>query len=211
MIKLRLMIIFILLCLFTILLSYYHYITFEINVFKTSKAISAFDKSSKVIFSFENSKNYLIKFSAYAIYIFFKIATITSLLYIRLILINLVSNFKKLFFLVLKAEFIFLLPLVFEIFYFTFMNKNPSKLDIQNFFPLSAINITEYEGLEPWFIYPLQTLNLFEVAYVFYLGIQLAKLTKSTPDEGLKMVVFSYVPALLLWVCTIMFLTLNYS
>lgn len=209
--KLRLIIIFILLCLFTLLLSYYHYVTFELNVFKTSKLISAFDKSSKVRFSWGNSKYYLVKFSAYTIYLFFKILTITSLLYLRLTLINFVSNVRKLFFLVLKAEFIFLLPLVFEIFYFTFINKNFNKLDIQNFFPLSAINISGYEGLEPWYIYPLQTLNLFEIAYIIYLGFQVAKLTHSKPDEGLKIVVLSYVPALLLWVSTIMFLTLSYS
>ena len=140
-----------------------------------------------------------------------KISIITSIIYIAIFFSKSEITFKSIFNKVVQAEFIFLLVPIFKIIWFYFFQIGYKLEDIQNFFPLSAINITGYEGLEPWYIYPLQTLNLFEVAYIFYLGIQMAKLTKSTPDEGLKMVVFSYVPALLLWMCTIMFLILNYS
>ncbi len=145
------------------------------------------------------------------IYTYIKVLVIASILYIAIFFK--VDNilFKNIWNIVLKAEFIFLLVPIFKIIWFYFFQTTYKLEDIQNFFPLSAINITGYEDIEPWYIYPLQTFNLFELAYVFYLGIQIAKLTKSTPDEGLKMVVFSYVPALLLWMCTIMFLILNYS
>jgi hypothetical protein len=140
-----------------------------------------------------------------------KTAIITSIIYIAVFFSKAEVTFKAIFNKVIQAEFIFLLVPVFKILWFTLFQTSYKLEDIQNFFPLSAINITGYDGLEPWYIYPLQTLNLFEVAYVFYLGFQLAKLTQSTPDQGLRMAVTSYVPALLLWVCCIMFLTLNYS
>ena len=62
-----------------------------------------------------------------------------------------------------------------------------------------------------WFIYPFQTLNLFELAYIICLGYWVGQLTNTNTDNGLKVVAYSYVPALLLWVVTIMFFTLNYS
>lgn len=145
------------------------------------------------------------------IFILLKTSTITAVLYIAIFFSKAEITFKSIFNKVIQAEFIFLLVPVFKILWFTLFQTSYKLEDIQNFFPLSAINITGYQGLEPWYIYPLQTLNLFEVAYVFYLGFQIAKLTQSTPDQGLRMVMTSYVPALLLWVCCIMFLTLNYS
>ena len=162
------------------------------------------------IINFQN-KWKLFGYVIMLIYVFLKTSIITLILYIAIFFSKSEITFKSIFYKVIQAEFIFLLVPIFKIIWFYFFQTSYKLEDIQNFFPLSAINITGYEGLEPWYIYPLQTLNLFEIAYIFYLGFQIAKLTKSTPDEGLKMVVFSYVPALLLWVCTIMFLTLNYS
>ncbi len=82
---------------------------------------------------------------------------------------------------------------------------------MQFFYPLSALNIIGYAGLEPWLIYPLQTLNLFEVAYIIYLSYQTGNLTKTNTNIGLKIVASSYVPTMLLWVCVVMFLTLSMS
>mgnify|MGYP003395149940 CR=1 FL=1 len=73
------------------------------------------------------------------------------------------------------------------------------------------LNIIGFKGLEPWLIYPLQTLNLFEIAYIIYLSYQIGYLTKTNADNGLKIVSYSYVPALFLWVVVVMFFTLNYS
>jgi hypothetical protein len=119
--------------------------------------------------------------------------------------------FKSIWGLVLQAEFLFLLVGVFKIIWFYFFQTNYTLQDIQYFYPLSALNIIGYEGLEPWYIYPLQTLNLFEVAYIFFLAYQIGKLVKSDLDFGLTVVLYSYVPALLFWVSVIMFFTLNYS
>jgi len=74
-----------------------------------------------------------------------------------------------------------------------------------------------YQGLEPWFIYPLQVLNLFELAYWFVLAYFIGKLAFTEKDKGkpmdlgLKIVASSYGSALLLWVVVVMFFTLNYS
>ncbi len=120
-------------------------------------------------------------------------------------------TFKKLFDIVITAEFMFLLVPIFKILWFYFFQTNFTLEDIQYFYPLSALNIVGYEGLEPWLIYPFQVLNLIELAYWLVLAYYIGKATETTMDQGLKIVASSYGSALLLWVVVIMFFTLNYS
>lgn len=119
--------------------------------------------------------------------------------------------FKYIWSCVINSEFIFLLVPIFKISWFYVFQTNFTLEDIQCFYPLSALNITGYKGIDPWLLYPLQTLNLFEVAYIIYLSYQIGSLTKTNADIGLKIVGYSYVPSLLLWVAVVMFVTLNYS
>lgn len=112
---------------------------------------------------------------------------------------------------VVKAEYLFLLMSLVKIIWFYFINPDYTLNDIQYFCPLSALNIIGYQGLDNWLIYPLQVLNLFELVYVISLSYQVGCLTKTDIDNGLKIVCYSYIPALLLWVTIVMFFTLNYS
>nr|WP_199001973.1 hypothetical protein [Flavobacterium sp. ASV13] len=140
-----------------------------------------------------------------------KTSIIATILYIGLFFSNKDLKFNIILNIVLKAEFIFLLVPIFKMIWFYFFQTNYDLQDIQNFYPLSALNITGYKGLETWFIYPFQVLNLFELIYIIYLGFEIGKVTHTNTDSGLKIVGLSYVPSLLLWVATVMFFTLNYA
>ena len=145
-------------------------------------------------------------------FLFIKSLIITSIIYIGTYFYSKVKvTFKQLWHIVVVADFIFLLVAVFRIIWFYFFQTNYTLEDIQYFYPLSALNIVGYKGLDTWLLYPLQTLNLFEVAYIIYLSHQIGSLTKTNTDNGLKIVSYSYLPALLLWVTVVMFFTLNYS
>ena len=129
-------------------------------------------------------------------------------------------TFKQLFDLVVKAEFIFLGIGVFKIIWFYFFQTSYTLEDLQYFYPLSALNVVGYQGIETWFIYPLQVLNLFEVAYFLLLSFYIGKIAtpskkilenKYPVDFGLRIVATSYGSILLLWIIAVMFLTLNYS
>lgn len=146
-----------------------------------------------------------------AVYMLLKTSIIASILYMGVFLSNKEISFNKLWYIVLNAEFIFLLIPLFKIVWLYFFESQLTFEDVQYFFPLSLLNIVGYEYLEPWLMYPLQTLNLFEVAYIIYLGYQLGSVTQTNPDTGLKIVAYSYGPALVLWITLVMFLTLNYS
>lgn len=146
------------------------------------------------------------------IYMLLKITIVSSVIYIGVFFFNKNKiSYNSIWNSVLNSEFIFLLVPLSKIFWFHFFQTNYTLEDIQYFYPLSAINITGNFGIDPWLIYPLQTLNLFEVAYIVYLSYQIGHVTKTNADNGLKIVSYSYIPALLLWVTVVMFFTLNYS
>jgi hypothetical protein len=147
-----------------------------------------------------------------------KTSLITSVLYIGTFFYSKVKvTFKQLFDAVVKAEFVFLGVGVLKIVWFCFFQTNYTLEDLQYFYPLSALNIVGYKGLEAWFVYPLQVLNLFELAYWLLLSYFVGKLAFTEKDKGkpmdlgFKIVASSYGSALLLWVVVVMFFTLNYS
>jgi hypothetical protein len=146
------------------------------------------------------------------VYILIKTGLIASVVYIGVFFFNKTEiSFKIIFDKVIKAEFIFLLVPIFKIIWFYTFQTAYTLQDFQNFFPLSALNILGTDGIDVWFLYPLQAINLFEMAYVVYLGYQLGYVTKTTPDNGLKIMTYSYLPSMLLWIAVVMFFTLNYS
>lgn len=141
-----------------------------------------------------------------------KTSLIASTLYIGTFFFSkVVVSFEQLWAIVVNAEFVFLLVPIFKIAWFSFFQTYYELEDIQYFYPLSALNIVGYKGLEPWFIYPFQILSLFELAYWLILAYYVGKATETNMDYGLKIVGYSYGSALLLWVVTIMFFTLNFS
>lgn len=145
------------------------------------------------------------------ILIFFKISAVSAILDAGCFFFDKEIKYKTLFNIVVKAEFIFLLVIIFKTIWFYVFQQNYTLKDLQSFYPLSAINVTGYEGLKPWFIYPLQVLNLFEVAYWFILAYLLGKELNITTNKGFSIVATSYGVGLLIWVVAVMFFTLNMS
>lgn len=159
-----------------------------------------------------------ISYAIIPLILLIKIALITSVLYIGTFFYsNTKITFKQLFNVVIKAEFVFLGVGILKIVWFYFFQTNYTLEDLQYFYPLSALNIVGYKGLEAWFVYPFQVLNLFELAYWLILAYFIGKLAYTEKDKGrpmdlgLKIVASSYGSALLLWVVVVMFFTLNYS
>ncbi|WP_336128009.1 hypothetical protein [Mesoflavibacter sp. CH_XMU1422-2] len=140
-----------------------------------------------------------------------KITIIAAILDIGCFFFGKEIKYKKLFNIVVKAEFIFLLVIIFKTTWFYFFQTNYTLEDLQYFYPLSAINIIGYEGLQPWFIYPFQVLNLFELAYWLILAYLIGKELNENTDKGMSIVASSYGVSLLIWIVGVMFFTLNMS
>ena len=138
-----------------------------------------------------------------------KISIIAVILDAGCFFFNKEIKYKKLFNMVVKAEFVFLLVIIFKTAWFYFFQTDYSLEDLQYFYPLSALNIIGYEGLEPWYIYPFQVLNLFELVYWLILAYLIDKELNENIDRGFSIVASSYGISLLIWVVGVMFFTLN--
>jgi hypothetical protein len=146
------------------------------------------------------------------IYILIKTSIIASILYIGTFFFSKKEViYQSLWSIAIKSEFVFLLVPICKVIWFYFFQPNYTIEDIQYFYPLSALNIVGYKGLEAWYIYPFQTINLFELAYWLILAYFLGKATETNMDKGLKIVTYSYGTALLMWMVVIMFFILNYT
>lgn len=109
----------------------------------------------------------------------------------------------------LSGEFVLVLVVFFKLLYFLFIKTEYTLQDIHQYYPFSYINFLNIENIEPWLIYPLQTINLFEVVYFFVLVYGLHKLLKNKYWKSFEIVVVSYGTGLVIWLGLVMFLTLN--
>jgi len=119
--------------------------------------------------------------------------------------------FKDFFRIALAGEFVLVLVGYFKLGYFYFIKTDYTLLDLQQYSPLSYINFLDLGKIQPWLVYPLQTINLFEIAYFFVLTYGLWKLLKNKFSKSLEIVAISYGSGLLIWLGLVMFLTLNMS
>jgi hypothetical protein len=202
---------FILLCFLTISLGFLHQNTLNLRALQLdefSKTLSQKELNAGVSLSVPNI-HFPIMIDVFKI--FCKTILIASLLYFGAFVFDLKIKFKTLLDATIKSEYIFILPILYEIIYFKFVYVNHTISDIKYFYAGSILNLLNYKNVDPWFIYLFQTLNLFELAYWLVLAYFIGKFSGTNMDKGLKIVAYSYGPALLLWVVGIMFVTLNYS
>ncbi len=138
-----------------------------------------------------------------------KLSIVAGFIYLGLFFMDMKGTFNKIFGVVIIAEFIFLIPLIAKLFWFVFIQTDYSLTDLQRFYPLSAINFFDYNTLEKYFIYPLSKVNLFEFLYWFALAFGISKIIKKDLAEGMKVVLSSYVPASIVWMVFVLFMSIQ--
>jgi len=145
-------------------------------------------------------------------FLFVKTHLIASLISIGTFFFGKEISYKILWRIVLNAEFIFILVVLVKVCWFYFFKEEYTLYEVQTFYPLSVSSVVNLENLEPWYLYPLQILNIFEVVYWIVLAVLLNNALKEKKNYlGLKILASSYGPALLIWVIAVMFVTLNMS
>lgn len=120
-------------------------------------------------------------------------------------------NFTKLLRVAIAAEFVFTIPILFKIVWFSLIQHQYNLNDLQLFYPLSALSIFNAEDVQTWLVYPLQVVNLFEILYMLVLAKNLSGLFKSDFTKSFELVVVSYGSGLTFWIMLVMFLAINYG
>jgi hypothetical protein len=118
-------------------------------------------------------------------------------------------GFKKLFKIVLLAELIFIAANYIRTLWLVCIKHIGDLKEIQKFYPLSLDFLTKY--ISDWFVYPLLTANLFEVAYVLFIAYCLHLALGQEYKRTLLITALSYGIGLLLWCVVVVFLSINLS
>ena len=120
-------------------------------------------------------------------------------------------KFKHFFRIALLGEFVLLFVGVFKLLYFLLIKTDYDLLDVQRYYPFSLINFADIDNLEPWLVYPIQTINLFEIAYFLVLVYGMHKLLKNKFWRDFEITAVSYGIGLSIWLGVVTFLVLNIS
>jgi len=150
-------------------------------------------------------------------YVFIPFITILKLLVVTIILstgevfYNLKLSFEKAFKVVLYSEAIFVIMEIIKLLWVYLFVNNLSIEYLQFFTPLSLINIFNLGELEPWFIYPFQTLNIFELIYIYLLTFNINKITDCGMGKATNLVLSTYGIGLIIWIVFVSFITLNFT
>lgn len=100
---------------------------------------------------------------------------------------------------VTAAELIFIIPEVLKIGWFMLVPQDPDFFEIQAFYPLSVLQMTDYREVSDRWHYPLKALNLFEFAYCYLLALGVHFYSRKPVVKGLLVIACTYLPVFLLW------------
>ncbi|HBE43413.1 MAG TPA: hypothetical protein DDW27_19875 [Bacteroidales bacterium] len=110
---------------------------------------------------------------------------------------------------VVAAEIIIVLASLIKFLWFAFFAGNYTLDDMNFFYPLSLINLFGQSEVAKYWIYPLQSVNLFQIAYILMLGVGLAKISSVKKEKADIIVLLTYGSAFILWIAFIMFITID--
>jgi hypothetical protein len=97
------------------------------------------------------------------------------------------------------SEIIFIIPELLKIFWFMFFETDPNYGMVKAFYPLSLMNLFNFEHVSPRWHYPLKSLNLFEVIYWFVLTAGIYIKSGKLYKQSLIISTFGYVIPFLFW------------
>ncbi len=140
-----------------------------------------------------------------------KFTFITLWLLCGIILFGYKTSFKKIFQVVLMAEFVWIIPSILTLIWFGLIATDYTLIDVQYFQPLSLLNFFDLQHVESWLVFPLKSLNIFEVVYMLVLAIGIKKVIQKDYNTSLGFVVPVYGLGLVTWIVFITFLSINLS
>jgi len=141
-----------------------------------------------------------------------KIFMVAICLLTGLFIIDKKCSFTALINVIIKSEFIFILPSVITLLWFgVFEQSSYGFSDVKNFAPLSLLNFFDATEIELWLNYSLSAVNMFELFYMCALAYGLSKICELEIFQALKITLFSYGIGLLLWTVFVTFLIISFT
>jgi hypothetical protein len=152
-----------------------------------------------------------INYAFSPIILLIKFSLISLVIYIGIVLSNIQTKISlgSVFKIVIASEIIFVTVGFVKFFWFYLFAGNYDLNDLGFFYPLSLINFFKRGEVSRIWILPMQNVNLFQLFYIISVSYGLNKVCFVNKPDSEKIVLLSYVPALVLWIALIMFLTFD--
>lgn len=183
----------------------------EIVFFNSYSEQLTYDRSMEL---FSMMKSYAwISYLLCPLVLIIKFSVVSFVIYIGVFFFDMQKeiSIRKVFTVVIACEAVFILASIIKLLWFIFFAGNYTLNDLSFFYPLSLINLFRQPEVASYWVYPLQTVNLFQLAYVLMLAAGLAKISSVKRDATDKIILITYVPAIFIWIVFIMFLTIDNS
>ena len=183
---------FMLLCLATFLLLFMkkNFVESSIAAFEVMEG-----KGEMGIFHLISTLQYL----SIPIYYLWKFTITSFVLWVGCFMFGYKITYSRLWQIVLVSEMLFLLPDLIKTGWFILVETDPTYWDVRAFYPLSLMNLFDYELIESRWHYPLKSINLFEIIYWFLLVHFIHFSAKKKISYAYSIVFSSYVLFFFVW------------
>jgi hypothetical protein len=183
---------FILLCLLTLLLLYV-----KITLIENETAAFEFlqDRPEGMVLRVIST----IKFLSVPLVYLWKFTVIAFVVWIGCFMFGYRVTYGQCWGVVIGAEYIFLVPEILKILWFMFVKTDPTYNDISGFYPLSLMHFVDYDMIDKRWAYPLRALNVFEIVYWFLLVEGIQHYARKDKKYVWIIVACSYILIFFLW------------
>lgn len=181
----------------------------EIVFFNTFSEQLTYDRSMEL---FHKMRSFAwVSYVVTPLMLLIKFSALSVLIYIGIFFSDLHKEISlgKIFKVVMLSELVFITASIIKLLWFIFFAGNYTLDDMKFFYPLSLINFFSKAEVAPYWVHPLQTVNLFQLVYIFFLAMGLSRISSIKREAADKVVLATYVPGILVWVALIMFLSID--
>ncbi len=181
----------------------------EIVFFNTYSEQLTYDRAMEV---FSKMKSFSwVSYIITPILLLLKFSAISVLLYIGVFFSDLHKEISlgKIFKVVIVSELVFIAASITKLLWFIFFAGNYTLEDMSFFYPISLINFFNRAEVAPYWVYPLQTVNIFQLLYILFLALGLSRISSLKKEVADRVVLGTYVPAIAVWIALIMFLSID--
>lgn len=120
------------------------------------------------------------------------------------------TSFKQMFHIAMFSELVFLFAQMLKTVVIS-LAKLEDLNELQYIASFSLLNIIKNKNIDPWYIYPLQTINIFEIIYWLFLALLLKTILQKEYPSMIKFVLSTYGIGLLILIVVVMFINVNFS
>ena len=183
---------FILLCLITLLLLYV-----KISLIENETAAFEFlqDRPEGMVLKAIST----VKFVSIPFVYLWKFTVIAFVIWVGCFMFGYRVTYAQCWGVVIAAEYIFLVPEILKILWFMVVHTDPTYNDISGFYPLSLIHFVDFQAMDKRWAYPLRALNVFEIFYWILLVEGIHHYARKEKKYVWIIVSCSYVLIFFLW------------